>query len=83
MAKKGDWIVCEDYQMTTFENGPNGPVFELVAHSGGKEYHLQIEAVNDRTELVQGLLRKMADLWPACDFQFHANARQEITDVRT
>ena len=83
MAKKEvGWLICEEYRAITFQSDLNGPALDLVAASGNTEYHLQVVASGDKTALVQKLLRKMAELWPAFDFEFQANSKREITDVK-
>ncbi len=75
-------IRCNGYQLAIF-NTPD--LFrldlDLLTQPDSVQYHLRITGINDRTELVQKLLNKLAVLWPAFDFHFTADDRGEITNL--
>ena len=73
-------ITCTGYKLGIDCTDRNFLDLEATGDSGGP-YHLVIERSNDRTELVQKTLNKLADLWPANDFHFQADAKNEITEI--
>jgi hypothetical protein len=75
-------ITSNGYQLAVINN-PTGISLrlELTSQPDAVQYHLRINSTNDRTELVQEVLNKLADLWPAFDWHFTADASGEITDI--
>ena len=77
-----DYLKCESFKVISFQIDADGPVFELVASSKGKEYRLQAESPDENKNVVRDLLKRLGKLWPDCGFEFKANAKREITVIR-
>ena len=74
-------LTARGYRLTMLNSGSEFGFDLTVAASDGAEYHLRIEGANDRTELLQAALHKLAELWPAFDWQFRGNSRGQIVKI--
>jgi hypothetical protein len=82
MVKKkaaSNWIVCKGYTLDVRRSDTDF-VFQLSVENN--KFSLDVAQMNDRTGLVQRVLRVIADRWPAFDWEFQADASGTITDVR-
>jgi hypothetical protein len=75
-------ITCNGYELHVINN-PNGFSLrlDLTSQPDAVQYHLRINSTNDRTELVQTVLAKLAELWPGSEWHFTAGASGEITEI--
>jgi hypothetical protein len=81
-ALASNWLVCAGYTLDV-NNSDTAFVFELDARgSDNNAYFLRVKQLNDRTGLVQRVLRIIADRWPAYDWEFQADTAGSITDIR-
>jgi len=83
VAKKTSaYIKCVDYDLKV-EVNETGPLFDF--HATGDDnvsYNLRVMANSKKKKLIQALLHKLAELWPANDFEFLANEENEIEKIK-
>jgi hypothetical protein len=76
------WLTSRGYTLDC-RNSPTSFIFRLdVQGSDGNPYFLSVNQLNDRTGLLQKVLRVTADRSPAFDWEFQADASGSITDIR-
>ncbi|HYV35758.1 MAG TPA: hypothetical protein VE988_08645 [Gemmataceae bacterium] len=83
MAQKQ--ITCSGYRLAINNNSDDDSVnLVLVAHgkdgNKSREFHLTTDLPHDQPELVQKILRRIADVWPSFAWSFLADG-QTIVDT--
>jgi hypothetical protein len=67
-AAAANKVVADGYKLDIHRKMDNLILtFDLVMQSGGQTYTLRVDTADTSTTLIQTMLRRIADLWPASD----------------